>query len=204
MKLIILITHFLAMTAFAQVSSQDPPITVLKKQWTIERVVPPNSVLNTDPFEAGRDASQLMRERRQHIEQNAATQTLGRPPGPPPSEPSGKKVSSTAPARYDSDYRCIYQIAIKNTGARKIKSIEWDYVFFDPGTNTEVGRKNLVSATTIRPSQTRSLKFKLGTAPTPLIDTHSLATKTAELYREEIVILKITYTDGSTWSAPPK
>lgn len=96
-------------------------------------------------------------------------------------------------------YGFVYKISLQNSGAKPIKSIDWDYVFFDSPTGNEVGRRQFTSEEKIPPGKTREMKFFIPSPPTQAISVSSLNKKEREGLGESVVIMRIEYSDGSIW-----
>ena len=102
------------------------------------------------------------------------------------------------PARYVF----VYKASLKNTGDKAVKSIDWDYVFFDAGTTQEIGRHMFSSAGRIAPGKTKELSFTLRRPPTATVSLQSLNEKERKGLDERIVVVRIEYEDGSVWQRP--
>lgn len=96
----------------------------------------------------------------------------------------------------------IYEVKIRNIGKKDIRSLAWDYVFFDPGTQREVGRRKFVSEVSIGPSKTRRVVVRAASSPTGIIDAAQAGKNSRNLYSEQVIIQSVGYADGSGWKAP--
>lgn len=81
---------------------------------------------------------------------------------------------------------------LKNSGAKTIKAIFWDYVFTDAKEQKELKRYRLQSKQQILPGETQLLVRDV--ALDPKDDTRHLTTG-----KQSVEITKIEYTDGSVW-----
>lgn len=99
-------------------------------------------------------------------------------------------------------YGFVYKASIHNNGTKPIKSIDWDYVFFDNPTGTELGRREFTSIETIAPGKTKEMRFLIPTPPTQAINVNSLKKNEREGLGESVVIMRIEYSDGSIWKRP--
>ena len=91
--------------------------------------------------------------------------------------------------------RYAYEIKVRNTGDKVIRAIRWDYVFFEPETRVELGRRRFYSPVTLRPKQEKKLEGITRYAPTPIVSAKGLQT-------ERVVIQCVILSDGSIWQEP--
>jgi hypothetical protein len=108
------------------------------------------------------------------------------------------EIHKNTPARY----KFVYKTLVQNSGAKPIKVIDWDYVFFDTQTQAEQGRRQFSSMTTIAPGKTKELKFFIASPPTRTISVNSLDKNERANLGEAVVIVRIEYGDGSVWQHP--
>ena len=95
----------------------------------------------------------------------------------------------------------IYEVKVRNTGEKEIRTLIWEYVFFEPGTERELGRRRFVSRESIGPGKTRNLVLRSASSPTGTIDASKAGKKSRDEYSEQVVIQRIEYADGSVWQA---
>ena len=96
-------------------------------------------------------------------------------------------------------YAFSYKLSIKNTGAKTIKEIDWDYVFSDAATGQELDRREFTGVEKIDPGKTRELAFMTPTPPTQRISVHSLGKNERDGLRETVVVVRVLYADGTVW-----
>lgn len=97
-----------------------------------------------------------------------------------------------------------YRARIKNNSSKKIQRVEWDYIFFAPGTTKEVGRRRFANKIKISSGKDGKLEMQSPAPPTGSINAAKNAGKNSRVkYDEKILIQKIEYTDGSIWKAAP-
>jgi hypothetical protein len=96
-------------------------------------------------------------------------------------------------------YYFFYRASVKNVSTRAITEIDWDYVFFDSGTGTELDRRQFTSVQNIGPGKQKELVFQLPTPPTRRVSVHSLDKKERSGIDERVVIVRVKYADGSEW-----
>jgi len=96
-------------------------------------------------------------------------------------------------------YVFLYRTSIKNSSTKPIKEIDWDYVFYDAASREELGRRQFTSVQKIDPGKSKELSFMIPTPPTRRISVNALDKKERNGIEEQVVIVRITYADGSFW-----
>ncbi|MDQ3665512.1 MAG: hypothetical protein M3410_02740 [Acidobacteriota bacterium] len=99
-------------------------------------------------------------------------------------------------------YTFLYRTSIKNSSEKTVKEIDWDYVFLDAVTGEEMGRRQFTSVETIGPGKSKELSFMLPAAPTQRISVYALDKKETVGFREQVIIVRVKYSDGSGWQVP--
>ena len=99
-------------------------------------------------------------------------------------------------------YTFLYRTSIKNSSEKTVKEIDWDYVFLDAVTGEEMGRRQFTSVETIGPGKSKELSFMLSAPPTQRISVYALDKKERIGFGEQVVILRVRYSDGSVWQVP--
>jgi hypothetical protein len=96
-------------------------------------------------------------------------------------------------------YYFIYKTKIKNNHSSAITQIDWDYVFFERGTENEVGRQQFTSDEQIGPGKTKELTVTITSPPTRTVSVTSLNLEERDRFSEKIVLLRVRYADGHEW-----
>lgn len=96
-------------------------------------------------------------------------------------------------------YYFIYRASMKNLSSKAIKEIDWDYVFLDAVTGDELDRRQFTSVQNIGPGKQKELVFTLPTPPTRRISVQALDKKERVGIDERVVVVRVTYMDGSVW-----
>jgi hypothetical protein len=89
-------------------------------------------------------------------------------------------------------FKYTAKATLKNSGAKTIKVVYWDYVFRDVKEQKELRRYRLQSKQQILPGETQVLLRDV--ALDPKDDTRHLTSG-----RQSVEVTKIEYTDGSIW-----
>ena len=101
----------------------------------------------------------------------------------------------SAPPRY----YFMYRASMKNLSTKAIKEIDWDYIFLDDATGEELDRRQFTSVQNIGPGKQKDLTFTLPTPPTRRVSIYSLDKKERNGIGERVIIVRVTYADGSVW-----
>lgn len=108
------------------------------------------------------------------------------------------KARQTAASR--DGYR--YKVTLRNDGVKMIKSIDWDYLFFDPITQQELARHQFTSDETIKPGKSKEVSVLYLIPPVKTVSAGMLTKKEPMPFTEQVVIARIQYSDGSVWQHP--
>ncbi len=167
-----------------------PGLKVVQKKWRMEVR---NPALERDPFEPNKRREQEMIAQKAADKENESRIRQGLPTLPP--------VSVRVPQRRARGlfFRYIYEVKVTNTGEKKIRTLTWEYIFFEPGAEREVGRRQFVSKVSISPGRTTNVVMRSTTSPTGTVDATSAGKKSGDQYSEQIVIRSVRYADGSSW-----
>jgi len=190
----VFVLFLFASFAIAQVLSDlsvKPKVIVLQKKWHMEAR---NAALDEDQFKVLKEREQEERARKDLERQNETRTQQGMPTAAPP-------VRKPATRARGLSVTYIYEVKIRNTGEKEIRILTWDYVFFDPGTEREVGRRQFVSEVRIGPGKTRNVVVRSASSPTGAIDAAKAGKKSRDLYSEQVMIQSVSYADGSVWKA---
>lgn len=97
----------------------------------------------------------------------------------------------------------LYSIHVKNHGPKVIRSMAWDYVFNDPDSKKELGRRSLNSFEKIGANETRWIDLRpLALGPPKIATVEGLKKDGRSPFDEHIEIKCVLYADGTGWRAP--
>ena len=187
-----LLLTLLLMTAVAAQQTDPVDLTVLDHSWRKEYIGDSAS----NPLQPNEDLMQQTRAERQVIRQrdyDLPNQPVQRPlpvPGPRPIPGRGRDVY-------------VYKITVKNNGAKLIKEIEWEFRFLHPDTQEVLGSRRLASKVKLSPGKMRVIKAESIQQPTHIVVADQLDKKYHDQFKDEVIIHRIVYSDGSTWRRQP-
>ena len=104
--------------------------------------------------------------------------------------------------RAPSRYVFVYKVTVKNLSDKAIKSIDWDYVFFEHGTENELGRQQFTNDERIGPGKSKELSVTITKPPTKTISLTALNNSERGSLDGRIVLVRIQYADGTSWQLP--
>lgn len=178
----------LAGSAAAQTSSNTPgvpDVAVIKISWSrVER----NPKLDEVPRDINPEIGLRQIVNAVRITANDRQPLLSIPTidAPPP------------PVRHWTGY--VYEFMVKNTGAKTIRKMVWEYAFTDPKTQRKVGRRQYKSKVKIRPGMTAKLVVRSSLPPIGTINATQVGKNPQDESPEQMVIQRIEYEDGSGWT----
>ena len=183
--------------ALAQTPSAQPDassIEVLKFSWSKERIG-----WEHDPFGGPIENFDEMRARSRSERQVQGAKQGGKVQQDAKADAANLALlHKTTP----SQYVFTYKTTIRNLSSKTIKSVDWDYVFLDKSTNTELGRQQFTSEEKIGPGKSKELIVAIRKPPTHTISVTALNKGEGDSLLGRIVILGVQYSDGTGWQAP--
>jgi len=192
-----LLLFLFASWALAQASSDKsvpPDVTIVPKKWRIDVR---NPALDRNPV-ADMQARQAADQIRRETERNNELMVERGMPAPTTQVPDANRNAR----RRGMLVTYLYEAKVTNNSEKVIRTLIWDYVFFEPGTENEVGRRRFVSKVNIGPGKTTNLVVRSLAAPTSTVDARVADKKPQEQYSEKTVIQSVQYADGSMWRPP--
>ena len=196
MKLIYstLLLLLFALCASAQGPSAQPGVTVIQKKWRIDVR---NPALEKDPLRSIKGREQEVRAQNEVARQNENRIREGLPALPPPI-----RVPAPETGARGLWVTYIYEVNFHNSGEKPIRTLTWDWVFFEPGIEQELGRLQFVRNVSISPGRSRKVVVHSATSPTGTLDARKATKNLRDQYSDQIVIKSVGYADGSGWRAP--
>lgn len=173
-------------------------VSIIKFGWQRERISHRPSVAEFASADALREQSR--NEVRLANARNAADKgTVGRTETQINRQNEAEaKARQTTPPR--DGYR--YKVTLRNDGQKAIKSIDWDYLFLDPLTHQEVAHHQFASDDTIKPGKSKEISVLYLVPPVKTISARMLNKEESIPFKEEVVLVRVFYSDGSVWQRP--
>ncbi|HEX6284455.1 MAG TPA: hypothetical protein VFZ71_06245 [Pyrinomonadaceae bacterium] len=98
-------------------------------------------------------------------------------------------------------YYFVYKTKVKNNHTSPIVEIDWDHIFYERGTETEVGRQQFTSEERIAPGKSKELTVTMISPPTKTVSVTSLNLEERDRFTEKVEIVRVKYADGHVWQA---
>ncbi len=199
---LVILLPFVSAAQNPAISPDPPDIKIVKFSWARERLN-----WDSDPFRNSGESYEEMRDRMydERLLQNArdkkdkiAAERIQSVARTRQEIATNARQQQTRPPR--DGYK--YKVVVENTGARTIKLIDWDYVFSDPETKSEIARHQFTSEEKIRPGKNKELDVLILSAPTKTVSAAVLRRKEQSPFDEQVILVRIEYTDGSVWQRP--
>lgn len=192
----VLVMFLLIVGVSGQTTAVPPDVEVIQKKW---RVLVRNPALDEDPFRAVDEHNQAERDRKETMRQNEILAKQGK------SQEAPRDRSRPMDAKPRDPWTSyVYEVKFKNNGQKEIRTITCEYVFSEPETKQELGRRQFVSKTSIDPGKTKTLISHSGSPPTETIDAAKGDKKPRDQFAEQVVVQSIEYVDGTVWKAESK
>lgn len=177
MLFLILISANLSLAQNISTASAPAKPTVIKYDWSKEIVLP--SGWDWTPFGASSGS---------------------------PSESSGGSDSESStgfiPPVERLPYYYLYILKIKNTDARAIAAVAWEYTFIDPGSNEKLDAHQFYSYELIPANSNFTLRSKSRVPPSKIVSLQGLEKNKRSPYIEQVEIKCVMFTDGTFWRYP--
>jgi hypothetical protein len=93
----------------------------------------------------------------------------------------------------------LYEVKFSNGGAKKIRSLVWEYVLFDAATRREVGRHSFETKADISAGKTKSLLGLSTSPPATVVDVKQSDKESQGQFSERVEIQRVVYDDGTIW-----
>ena len=119
------------------------------------------------------------------------------------SEQRSARLASTGTPEQAEDPRFsfTYEVVVRNDSAKKVREIDWDYVFLAVGTEEELGRRQFTSEDSVAAGKTKKISIRVATPPAYSIRAQQTGKNESAAFTERIYIARILYDDGTEWKA---
>ena len=184
----------------APANSQDPPFVVLKFSWSKERIG-----WQRDPFAGPIEDFDEARARLRNEKRIDDAKKGGNSSEVDKIRREARADAANMATKHrnsPSRYVFAYKVTVKNSGDKAIKSVDWDYVFLNAETQDEINRQQFTSTEKIGPGKAKELNVLINRSPTKTISADMLDKNERQGLSEQVVVMRIEYTDGSVWQRP--
>lgn len=189
--ILLLFLFSIDMLAQNDTNNFPPGITIVKKDWYKKFTRPTFDESPFDPIEVVQQSSGNPATFRK---ENDRRVRRGIPASKTPSS-----IKPSVQGNTESANIYIYKLKIKNNGDKQIKSLVWDYVFYEIGTSNEVGRIQFKNNINVESGKTKDLAISTNIPPSKTINVKATGEKLRNQYSDRVIIQAIEYSDGSIW-----
>ena len=175
--------------------SAPPNVVVLKKSWS--KGYPPMR----DSF---RTQSQTDVQRQVRAEKAVIERRQDALPNQPTEERMPVFIRTPSVTTSNSGYVYTYKIKLKNTGAKAITRVYWEYQFLDPQTKEVLGTRQIYSKVKLAPGKIKTIEADSRRQPTTRVTADNADKKYQDSFTERVIIHRIEYADGTAWQRPPE
>jgi hypothetical protein len=144
----------------------------------------------------------LEQQRREVQRVNAIRAQLGRPQLSMPAQTAESLDRPALDGKPMPIY--LYEIKVVNTGAKKIRSLIWEYVLLDVETQREVGRHLFESKVGIEVGKSKGLTGWSTQPPATIVDVSKSDKESRGQFSERIDVQRVEYDDGTHWERAHK
>ena len=195
----LLATLLLAIVVTAQQDAGKPDPTdliVVDHSWRKDFV---GQAIDSNPLQPNEDLIRQTRAEKEVIRQrdyrlpNQTTELPMPSPGPRP----------IPPGRLGGRDIYVYKITVKNSSAKRIKAVDWEFQFLHPETQEVLGSRRITSRVKLAAGKTQVIEAHLLQQPTRIVSADQLDKKYRDQFKEKVIIHRIDYTDGTVWQRQP-
>lgn len=92
-----------------------------------------------------------------------------------------------------------YRIKVQNSGPKVVEIVFWEYQFQDPADPSLVARRQFLCGVNIAGNKSKDLEGFSLSGPSDVVNVSTLATKPENAFKENVLINRIEFADGSMW-----
>jgi len=94
----------------------------------------------------------------------------------------------------------VYQAKIHNASKQVVEVVFWEYQFIDAADPANVTRRQFLCGINLKPDKDKELLGTSPAGPTHMINAETLANKTASPFQEKVIINRVEFADGKSWT----
>lgn len=202
MKLLFLFPILLTLLIPYQVPSsngESSPLVVVSFKWSRER-------RNVDaPKAEGTAPAQAMIPQNRNFARNARINDPAGVRDPNADTLDGrsaaleKSVQESRTTKPKATDGFVYKIKVQNPGTKVVEIVFWEYQFHDPEDPSIVARRQFLCGVNIAAEKGKELEGFSLSGPSEVVNVSTLANKSANPFKETVLINRVEYADGSIW-----
>ena len=92
-----------------------------------------------------------------------------------------------------------YRIKVQNSSPKVVEIVFWEYRFVDPANPNLVARRQFLCGVSIPAGKGKDLEGFSLSGPSDVVDVKTLADNTKNPFKEDVLINRLEFSDGSIW-----
>jgi len=92
-----------------------------------------------------------------------------------------------------------YHVKIQNAGTKVVEIVFWEYQFQDPTDPSIVARRQFLCGVNIAANKSKDLEGYSLSGPSDVVNVSTLANKSENPFKENVLINRVEFSDGSMW-----
>ncbi|MCA1575746.1 MAG: hypothetical protein LC794_00110 [Acidobacteria bacterium] len=92
-----------------------------------------------------------------------------------------------------------YRLKVQNPGKKVVEIVFWEYQFHDPADPSLVARRQFLCGVNIAGDKSKELEAFSLSGPSDVVNVSTLANKSENPFKEQVLINRVEYADGSIW-----
>jgi hypothetical protein len=199
MKTFLLLSLLLSFLVPFQISNDGSPLTVASFKWSrARRTVEAQQVEGSPPARA-------MIPQNRNFARNARVNDPQGVRDPNADTIDGrsaaleKTVAESRTPKAEPMDGFAYRIKVQNPGDKAVEIVFWEYQFQDPANPDLVARRQFLCGVNIPAGKGKELEGFSLSGPSDVINVKTLADNAAKPFKENVLINRVEYADGSIW-----
>ncbi|HEY2963965.1 MAG TPA: hypothetical protein VGJ37_16210 [Pyrinomonadaceae bacterium] len=111
-------------------------------------------------------------------------------------EKSVQESRTTKPKTTDG---FAYRVKVQNPGTKVVEIVFWEYQFQDPADPSLVARRQFLCGVNIGANRSKDLEGFSLAGPSEVVNVSTLANKSENPFKENVLINRVEFSDGSIW-----
>ena len=92
-----------------------------------------------------------------------------------------------------------YRIKVQNSGAKVVEIVFWEYQFQDPADPSLISKRQFLCGVNIAANKSKDLEGFSLSGPADVVNVSTLADKSNDPFKENVLVNRVEYSDGSMW-----
>ncbi|HVF22285.1 MAG TPA: hypothetical protein VM941_04385 [Pyrinomonadaceae bacterium] len=110
-----------------------------------------------------------------------------------------KSVQESRTPQPKATHGYTYRIKVQNPGKNVVEIVFWEYQFHDPADPSLVARRQFLCGVNIAGEKSKELEGFSLSGPSDVVNVSTLANRSENPFKEQVLINRVEYADGSIW-----